>query len=265
MSSCFGEARWKREQVSDHKFDFVNVDDFLDESILSRLRYSWVFIITLKSILVYMADVGILIIMITAANELAQILQGDPNAPCDVQRYGPAICSQSFNSLKQVGGSASSLIPIPARLGIVFVSMFFSFLLLFIEWRKGRKIVKSRDISYALTSTVAYRYYCIQSFAHFCFFRKIQISRKAVDILAFYVFFTFKNWKRLLLAEFPRQLIYALFVFDIIRAQMIQMKDSDYESQFIKFFAAIYKYFSLNKDRNADVLAQYSLMTFTGL
>jgi hypothetical protein len=127
--------------------------------------------------------------MITAAQELANILS-DSGAPCDEARYGPAICSQSFDKLDS--NSLSILIPIPARLGIVFASMFFSFLLLAIEWRKGRRIVKSRDISYALTSTVAYRYYCIQSFAHFCFFRKIRNSRRTLDILAFYVFFTFK-------------------------------------------------------------------------
>lgn len=196
----------------------------MDYSPLNRLRYSFIFLQTLKSILVYMADIGILIIMITAAQELSRILAGDSTESCTsslkITMYigDLQICTQSFGTLDK--DSISVLIPIPARFGIVFGSMFFSFLLLAIEWRKGRRIVRSRDISYALTSTVAYRYYCIQSYAHFCFFRKIRNSRRLLDMLAFYVFFTFKNWKRLLLAEFPRQMIYAFFLYDIVRAQM---------------------------------------------
>lgn len=53
------------------------MDEFLDYSPLNRLRYSVIFAMTLKSILVYMADIGILIIMITAFNDLARILNGE--------------------------------------------------------------------------------------------------------------------------------------------------------------------------------------------
>jgi hypothetical protein len=50
-----------------------------------------------------------------------------------------------------------------------------------------------------------------------------------------------------LLAEFPRQLIYALFVYDILQTQMKAMdeKGEVYDSQFIKFFAAIYTYYDV--------------------
>jgi hypothetical protein len=65
-SKCCGEASWHREEISDRinslltpsdKFDYVDVDDFLDYSILNRLRYSIIFLLTLKSILVYMAGI----------------------------------------------------------------------------------------------------------------------------------------------------------------------------------------------------------------
>lgn len=41
------------------------------------------------------------------------------------------------------------------------------------------------------------------------------------------------------------------------------MPDEDYDSKFIQFFAAIYTYFDVQRTINADVLAQYALMTFT--
>lgn len=191
MSCCNNDAEWKREEITTHKFDFIDIEDYLNNSFLVRLRYSSVFFLTLKSILLYMADIGILVVMITAFQELSALLSNS-DSPCDEKTYGPAICGKSFDKFGS-GGAVSSLIPIPARLGIVFGSMFFSFLFLIIEWRKARRIIKSRDISYALTSNVSYRYYSIQSYAHFCFFEKIKNSRRTVDVMAFYVFFTFKS------------------------------------------------------------------------
>jgi hypothetical protein len=90
---------------------------------------------------------------------------------------------------------------------LIMLSILSSFVLLAFEWRKANKIIKSRDISYAFTSLIAYRYYAIRSYAHYCLFAQIQNSRKTVDVLAFWVFFKFKGWKRLVLAEFPRQFL----------------------------------------------------------
>ncbi|CAG8735623.1 16198_t:CDS:1, partial [Acaulospora morrowiae] len=48
--------KWQREEVQDHKFDFVDVDEFQNNSLLMQLKYSVVFMIVLKSVLVYIAD-----------------------------------------------------------------------------------------------------------------------------------------------------------------------------------------------------------------
>ena len=42
---------WKREEISDHKFDFVDVDEFIDNSIQRRIAYSTVFIFAIKGII----------------------------------------------------------------------------------------------------------------------------------------------------------------------------------------------------------------------
>jgi len=90
---------------------------------------------------------------------------------------------------------------------ILLASVVVSYVLVILDIRKAIKIVESRDIAYAFTSTIAYRYYAIKSYPHYCFFAQIQNSRKRTDIIAFFVFFTLKGWKRLLFAEFPRQLL----------------------------------------------------------
>ncbi|KAJ3270266.1 hypothetical protein HDU76_011184, partial [Blyttiomyces sp. JEL0837] len=84
------------------------------------------------------------------------------------------------------------IMPLPVRPWLILATVILSFILLFIDWRKAQAIIKSRDISYAFTSPIAYRYYVLRSYPHYCFFSQIQNSRKTVDVLAFFVFFMFK-------------------------------------------------------------------------
>jgi len=95
----------------------------------------------------------------------------------------------------------------------------FSFLLLAYEARKSKKIIASRDISYAFTNIMANHYYSLRSYDHFCFFDHISNSTKKKDEFAFFIFFTFKSWKVLLLADGPRQTINALTLYSIYLAK----------------------------------------------
>jgi hypothetical protein len=78
------------------------------------------------------------------------------------------------------------------------------------EGRKAKRIIASRDISYAFTNVMANNYYSLRtgisclfgfvltrhflgSYDHFCFFDHIQQSTKKSDDFAFFVFFTFKS------------------------------------------------------------------------
>jgi uncharacterized membrane protein YcaP (DUF421 family) len=80
-------------------------------------------------------------------------------------------------------------------------------LLGFLELKKAQKIIKSQDISFAYTNLVAYRYYCIKSYAYYCFFQLIQNHKKFIDNVAFFVFFTFKGWKRFVFADSLRRVL----------------------------------------------------------
>ena len=79
------------------------------------------------------------------------------------------------------------------RVGLITASVALSFILLALDWRKSFLIIQSRDISYAFTSTVAYRYYVIRSYPHFCFFQQINNSKKLKDMLSFWVYFRLKG------------------------------------------------------------------------
>jgi hypothetical protein len=135
-----------------------------------QTKYSMVFVITLKTILTYMAELGVVILLILTYTQITTLAEQ-----------------------KEVSGGVLSKIPVPVRIGFITGSVVFSYVLLVIEWRKSMLIVQSRDISYAFTSTVAYRYYAIRSYAHFCFFQQIRSSRKTKDVMSFWVYFRLKG------------------------------------------------------------------------
>ncbi|KAF9123407.1 hypothetical protein BGW39_008991 [Mortierella sp. 14UC] len=182
-------AQWQREVVQDHKFDFINVDDFIDNSCWRQFTYSLVFAAIIRGILVYCSDI------FTAANLLANSNENSFVPPQGVQL-------EVFGKL-----------PFEVYKWLFSGCILLGFALLAWEIRRARAIVISRDISFAFTSLIASRYYTVRSYPHYCFFARINNSKKMVDEVAFFCFFTFRNWKRLILADAPRQIINATILY----------------------------------------------------
>lgn len=183
---CFAAAEWKREQIPEHKFDYVDVEDFVDHGVWRKVSYLFVFLGCLKSILVYMADISIIVLLIVSG--AFDVLIASPENLKDTCAKNPfltSVCAKDSHKILDIQPWVS--------ITIYCVSILLSFLLLGLESIKARKIIQSRDISYAFTSVIAHKYYALRSYPHFCLFSLIQNSRKAVDVLAFYVFFKFKG------------------------------------------------------------------------
>ncbi|KAL4075950.1 hypothetical protein J3A83DRAFT_4224033 [Scleroderma citrinum] len=191
---CSGPA-WKREIVPDHKFDFIDTREFTDNGFLMRLKYMWLYIIILKSFLVYISDIFSATTMLTTSSWSNQI----------------------YNDCQHQSGCF--YIPFDIGKWLFVGCIIFGFLLLAYEAHKAKKIIASRDISYAFTNVVANNYYSLRSYDHFCFFDHISNSTKKKDDFAFFIFFTFKSWKRLLLSDGPRQTINALTLYSIYLAK----------------------------------------------
>ncbi|KAI0638296.1 hypothetical protein C8Q77DRAFT_1047536 [Trametes polyzona] len=184
-------ATWKREVVPDHKFDFIDTREFRDNTCGGRLKYLWLYIGVLISFLVYVSDIFTAVTMLTTTS------------------WSNAI----FNSCPKDQSNGCVYIPFSVGRWLFFGCVVFSFLLLAYEAYKAKKIIQSRDISYAFTNVMANKYYSLRSYDHFCFFNHIAASTKRMDDFAFFVFFTFKSWKRLLFADGPRQSINALTLY----------------------------------------------------
>lgn len=192
---CGNGPRWKREKVPDHKFDFIDTREYTNNSCDMRSKYMWLYIIVLKDFLVYVLDIFTAITMLTSKQWSNQIFNDCPKTkncvavPFDVGRW-------------------------------LFVGcIIFGFLLLAYEAHKSKKIVASRDISYAFTNVMANNYYSLRSYDHFCFFDHIRESSEGRNFFAFFVFFTFKSWKRVLLADGPRQGINALTLYAVYQSK----------------------------------------------
>ncbi|RPD67051.1 hypothetical protein L226DRAFT_565806 [Lentinus tigrinus ALCF2SS1-7] len=187
---CKGGS-WKREVVPDHKFDFVDTREFRDSGCGMRMKYLWLYVGVLISFLVYVSDIFTAVTMLTTTS------------------WSNAI----FNSCPENQSNGCVYIPFSIGRWLFFGCVIFSFLLLAYEAYKAKKIIQSRDISYAFTNVMANNYYSLRSYDHFCFFNHIAASTKRQDDFAFFVFFTFKSWKRLLFADGPRQSINALTLY----------------------------------------------------
>jgi hypothetical protein len=222
-----GGSKWKREVVADHKFDFVDTREFTDNGFIMRMKYLWLYIIVLKSFMVYILDIFSAVTMLSTE----------------------AWSNEIFNQCRDLDGCI--FIPFQTGRWLFVGCIIFSFLLLAYEARKTKKIIASRDISYAFTNVMANHYYSLRSYDHFCFFDHISNSTKTSDDFAFFIFFTFKSWKRVLLADAPRQTINALTLYAIY---LVKRKNPG------KWYE-IGKWFANNKSMSTSILTVTTFLT----
>ncbi|KAI9494849.1 hypothetical protein BDB00DRAFT_786947 [Zychaea mexicana] len=176
--------KWKRELVPDHKWDYIDVEEFRKHSCYVGLRYLLLYCAIILSALAYFADLWTAGLLLSDTWSLAE----EPKIPFYISKW-------------------------------IFVAcIILSFLLLAWDVYKCRAVLATRDISLGATNTMAYRYYSVRNYAKFCLFRKINDSRKASDTCAFFVFYTLKGWKKLLFAQGPRQIIAGVTLYAMLRS-----------------------------------------------
>lgn len=194
------DAKWKREIIQDHSFDYLDVQEFYDPSWFGHLSYAKPFLVVLRSVLMYTSDIW--------------------------TGYNLAF---NYDIAKKLyfGRDSNELYRI-----IFLVSIGMSCLLLLYEMRKASRILRTRDISFTFTNTISHRVYVLGSYYNYCFFQRISASHKFVDDVAFYVFFTLKGWKRVLFAVAPREAIKTIVLFKLFQKSGTQLiksaKVSDY-------------------------------------
>ncbi|KAI8869127.1 hypothetical protein GQ42DRAFT_124226, partial [Ramicandelaber brevisporus] len=174
-------AKWKYEPQMDQRFEFVDIPSFVDRSCSARWAYFMLFLQVLRATLIYIADLWTII-------QLAVFVSSNPK-----------------NKKSSLYSGVD--MPIEYLRFIFWASILASYILLVVEIRKARRVIRHGDIALAYVNVLAYRYMSLVSYAHFCFFRQITLAQKGKDKVAFFVFFTLRSWKRFVFAESPRHVI----------------------------------------------------------
>ncbi|KAJ9056537.1 Potassium transporter [Entomophthora muscae] len=173
-------TRWQEQSILDHKFDFVDIDQFVQNGLCARISYAIPFVMTIRTCLIFFSDIWTTFNFITNRERALNLY---------------------------FGTHAQSWFPY-----VFYVSVLFSLLLKPYELMKALRILRSHDISCTYTNMIAHRLYVLTSYRSYCFFRSISAQRSLVDSIAFYVFFTLKGWKILALVNVPREAIKSYFL-----------------------------------------------------
>ncbi|KAG4104168.1 hypothetical protein H8356DRAFT_980777 [Neocallimastix lanati (nom. inval.)] len=240
---CFHSSDWKREEILDHSFSLINVNDYVNKSMTMRIKYLWIFFYVFKTILVYLFDLYLLYQSYetdkyqVAKDQCEDALRKTMTSYINYSWKVNKVCEITDSKIvKDLVGNGKD------KKGYIFWLLLFSisitYLLSILEWQKAKKIIKSQDISFAYTNLVAYRYYCIKSYAYYCFFQLIQDHTKRSDDIAFFVFFTFKGWKSFMFADSPRRIL-NLILFLVNLAVLTSTGKGFFESMLIKKESAI--------------------------
>ncbi|KAI8811986.1 hypothetical protein BJ742DRAFT_794466 [Cladochytrium replicatum] len=273
------EPKWKTERVVKHKFDDIDVDKFRNESIIGRLLYIGIFALTFKSILVYMADMVIMILSfvqifdLNSCSNLPTNLKSQSSTESPTKDPRPIEITTAPLHLLCAGTDAFSaeFIPPDARPWILLTSILISLIFLFLDWRMAAVVIRSKDIAYAITTTIPYRYYVLKDFTTFCFFREISAPESLVERVAKFVLFGFKGWKRMLIAECPRQTLNMLTIVDILLAPKHQQRKANqfksyvayHEQNLVNLYAGAVARLAKGADHNPIPLVTFFLQSFT--
>ena len=173
MGCGFGTPNWKRQLVVEHKFDYIDVDEFAgNDTVTRRLKYAFLYMLSFKAALVFLADIGSII--------------------------------AQFNIISLPSAEVRNPLMSKITPFVYIFCLVVSLGLFLMDAAAARRIVNSRDISFTFTNTLAYRYYAFKNYAYFCFFEEINDLKRTKDNMALFVFFRLRHWKRLLLVEAPK-------------------------------------------------------------
>lgn len=145
MGCCGSSAAWKREEVPDHKFDFIDVRDYHSNGAWTRLKYGFCFALVIKSFAVYIADIYTAVTLLAFNHFNGNIynkVQDNPDntVPVPIQ-YGEWAARQRRDKLRCADSSSSSPAYTPGK-WVFFGCIIFSFLLLAYEAHKCREYVR---------------------------------------------------------------------------------------------------------------------------
>jgi len=147
---------------------------------------------------------------------------------CEIRSY-TAVILLAFNRWTNDTLEKSGIIDFDIARIVFSVCIFFSIVLLAIDWFRAVKVIKSDGVAEAYMDLIAVGFNCIwggkgkgdTGWKRFLVFSRLTKSRGVVDYLALFTYFAFKGWVRIIFAEGPRVVINALTFISVTQADVI--------------------------------------------
>ncbi|KAI9796349.1 MAG: hypothetical protein M1833_006354 [Piccolia ochrophora] len=210
MASC---CRRKKHVVvrAEQKWSYINLSDFKSSSCWTPMSYGVLYIALFISIFVHVSDTFI------AINLLA------------------------FNRWSSQVEPASLYITKWIFAGCIILSV----LNLAYEWTRAVRVMRDGGITDSYLDPLAVRVQCIRmgkdgrGWRRFLVFAELTKSKKGVEYVALFAYFSFMAWFRVIFAEGPRKVINAITLYGVLNAKLIPKGDhapSDGNSPFAQFW-----------------------------
>ena len=211
MGCCGGRDR--NEKISDtQKWDYINLSDFKSSTCIAPFSYVVLYILLIVSVACYVVD------MFTAV----QLLIFDRWSG----RIQPAI---SLNISRWI------------FLGCIIASYIF----LAYRWWRAIRAIKSGGIAQSYLDPLAVRIQSVRigskgrGWRRFMVFAEMTRGKKGADTIALFTYFSFEAWYRIVFAEAPRNVINAVTIYSVFKADLIPHDTKSSMSPIMQFLTNV--------------------------
>ncbi|KAL1649554.1 Potassium transporter [Diplodia intermedia] len=196
---CFGRIRDQEKNVrEEQKWDYITLSDFTSSSWKSKLSYLWLWTLSGIAVAVYAADTFTAVNLLVFNKWSSQV---DPAIDFKVSKWISVAC------------------------------IIVSWVLAAFAWLRAFRVMRGGGVadSYLDPLAATLQSSRIYSGGHgwrrFLVFAELTKSKKGVDYIALFVYFSFKGAFRIVLAEGPRQVVNAVTLWAAMKADLLPEGD----------------------------------------
>ncbi|EGR51178.1 uncharacterized protein TRIREDRAFT_75385 [Trichoderma reesei QM6a] len=195
---CLSHRKKETRQYTDQKWDYINLSDFKAKGCGAIFAYITLWMGLIISLAVYGVDTFTAVQLLVFNRWSSEI---EPAIPLSVSRWIFSGC------------------------------IILSFINLGFEWVRAARKIKRGNVAEVYLDSLAVRWESIrlgsgQGFKRFLVFGELTKSKKGVEYIALFTYFSFQSWIRVLFCSSPRQVVNALTLRSVYMAKLAVSSDS---------------------------------------
>lgn len=212
----------------EQKWDFISLNDFKSTSVFTPLAYAYLWVSVCISCAVYVVDIFTMV----------QLLAFQKEYSSDIQ--------------------ANSLIPVDVAKWIFTICIILSAVNLIYEHIRANRAMRSGSVAESFLDHLAAKLESLRIFGgkgwkRFLVFAALTESKKGVEYIALFCYFSFQSWIRVLLCSGPRQVVNAFTLYAFFTTEL-RIDGKDFGDSVMDFFRKI-EAFAENDYRQAATLS----------